>query len=812
MRGSVSEADLIKSYTAALKDISRGIMLADYRTRTVKTLYVSPDGGPLSQREGKTVSFEDFIEGAKRKVYKPDFDRLLSLFTSGRLKKRVYNLENIRAVSDKGKPVYIVAIIINVGDHGTLICTVDVSYRYFGYKASEPGGFIEMPERKGISLCLYNASAAEVINGFGFDMLPKDFLDKTLSGRYSDMMLVHPDDVALVRSFNRSIAGGAPVGVAAARIMMSEGQYHWCRLAVSRVGAGAELICVGVMFDIDNTRMGMTRGYHQFIDKTADIMTEGIICLTEAESGGFEISYISRSACRYFGVSAGDDEDYETVFERAKEAARAVLGRERLAELAGGDSAEFTAADGSHVSVTSRRSDSGGAPLYYLLVRGRTAVGDTFPEIDKSARMITERDSDTLILDYDLETDIMLLAYNEDGVWQRIRYDGFRLGVYENSLLSCESRERFISALDSTLSGSDIDDFRISVAFAGRAAQWYLIKMSGIHKDGAVRRVICRAVNIQRQTEADEIRLRREMALRRALIGDSQLTVGFDTVTGAKLELDDETIPSALGSPSTLSELGVALAKITVKEDIATIREIWRRVTDPGTVSGVERNIIRSRLLGMAGGSEPRPFRFTCVNTSDFISGHKLLFIFAAETDEMPAPQAEAETPPAEAPQEAHDQAEEDVRHDVEIRTFGHFEVLVDGRTVSFRHEKSKELLALLTDRRGAYVSSLEAISCLWENEPADKTVLSRLRKTAFRLKEILEENGIGDIIEVSQNHSRRLNVSRVKCDLYDFLSGDPKYRSLFAGMYMLDYSWAEVTTAGLLGMEGKLHSEGGDK
>ena len=81
-----------------------------------------------------------------------------------------------------------------------------------------------------------------------------------------------------------------------------------------------------------------------------------------------------------------------------------------------------------------------------------------------------------------------------------------------------------------------------------------------------------------------------------------------------------------------------------------------------------------------------------------------------------------------------------------------------------------------------------------------------------FRLKEILDENGIGDIIEVSQNHSRRLNVSRVKCDLYDFLSGDPKYRSLFAGMYMLDYSWAEVTTAGLLGMEGKPRSEGGDK
>ena len=35
------------------------------------------------------------------------------------------------------------------------------------------------------------------------------------------------------------------------------------------------------------------------------------------------------------------------------------------------------------------------------------------------------------------------------------------------------------------------------------------------------------------------------------------------------------------------------------------------------------------------------------------------------------------------------------------IRTFGYFDVFVDGVPILFRSEKAKELLALLVDRRG---------------------------------------------------------------------------------------------------------------
>ena len=35
------------------------------------------------------------------------------------------------------------------------------------------------------------------------------------------------------------------------------------------------------------------------------------------------------------------------------------------------------------------------------------------------------------------------------------------------------------------------------------------------------------------------------------------------------------------------------------------------------------------------------------------------------------------------------------------IRTFGYFDVFVEGKPIAFRNKKSKELLALLVDRRG---------------------------------------------------------------------------------------------------------------
>ena len=46
----------------------------------------------------------------------------------------------------------------------------------------------------------------------------------------------------------------------------------------------------------------------------------------------------------------------------------------------------------------------------------------------------------------------------------------------------------------------------------------------------------------------------------------------------------------------------------------------------------------------------------------------------------------------------------------------------------------------------------------------------------------------------------RRIVPERVRCDLYDYLSGREEFRPLFKGSYLTNYSWGETTLAELSG------------
>ena len=133
--------------------------------------------------------------------------------------------------------------------------------------------------------------------------------------------------------------------------------------------------------------------------------------------------------------------------------------------------------------------------------------------------------------------------------------------------------------------------------------------------------------------------------------------------------------------------------------------------------------------------------------------------------------------------------------HEVKIQTFGYFEVFVDGRPMLFKSKKAKELLAVLVDRRGGYISSGDIISCLWEDEPVNPTTNARCRKVAMLLKNTLAEYDIDYIIE-SADRQRRLVSDAVDCDLFHFLAGEESYVNGFDGTYMLNYSWAEWTAS----------------
>lgn len=144
---------------------------------------------------------------------------------------------------------------------------------------------------------------------------------------------------------------------------------------------------------------------------------------------------------------------------------------------------------------------------------------------------------------------------------------------------------------------------------------------------------------------------------------------------------------------------------------------------------------------------------------------------------------------------------------DVYIRMFGYFEVFVDGVPLEFHNQKPKELLALLADRRGGLLSSREAVSVLWEDEPSDKVTLARYRKVAMRLKNTLEQYGIEDIVRIV-GRKRCLDVTKVHCDYYDYLTRKPEFATLFKGAYLLDYSWGENTAAQLVELSGHLETQ----
>lgn len=143
----------------------------------------------------------------------------------------------------------------------------------------------------------------------------------------------------------------------------------------------------------------------------------------------------------------------------------------------------------------------------------------------------------------------------------------------------------------------------------------------------------------------------------------------------------------------------------------------------------------------------------------------------------------------------------------VSIRTFGYFDVFVGDKPIAFRNKKAKELLALLVDRKGGYVTSEEAIGFLWEDEPANTVTMARYRKVALRLKNTLEEYGITDVVE-SVDGKRRIVMEKVQCDLYSFLYGKEADSQLFKGSYLINYSWGETTLGELIRHQEHKHSD----
>lgn len=137
------------------------------------------------------------------------------------------------------------------------------------------------------------------------------------------------------------------------------------------------------------------------------------------------------------------------------------------------------------------------------------------------------------------------------------------------------------------------------------------------------------------------------------------------------------------------------------------------------------------------------------------------------------------------------------------IKCFGNFEVLSKGEPVRFRYSKAKELFAYLIDRRGSSATTGELLAALWEDKPDSLSLRTQVRNLLSDLSRVLREHGAKDIL-VKNRNSFAVRVDQVRCDYYELLANVPSAINAYAGEYMSQYSWAEMTLAHLENMDSR--------
>lgn len=130
----------------------------------------------------------------------------------------------------------------------------------------------------------------------------------------------------------------------------------------------------------------------------------------------------------------------------------------------------------------------------------------------------------------------------------------------------------------------------------------------------------------------------------------------------------------------------------------------------------------------------------------------------------------------------------------LKIKTFGNFEVTIDGKPLDFKYRKAKEAFAYLIDRNGATCSIGEMMAVLFEDDDGHETYFKSIRKD---LIDTLAREGCGDVLIV-QRGMLGIKKELVDCDYFDYLDGKTSLEKAYHGEYMSQYTWSEITHAEL--------------
>lgn len=125
------------------------------------------------------------------------------------------------------------------------------------------------------------------------------------------------------------------------------------------------------------------------------------------------------------------------------------------------------------------------------------------------------------------------------------------------------------------------------------------------------------------------------------------------------------------------------------------------------------------------------------------------------------------------------------------IRTFGDFDMFVDGKAVSFSRAKCKEMLAYLVAKKGGVANRKELAAALFEDEYDSKTQNYLVHIYTDLLKS-LKKVGMEKMLIKGYNQYA-VDTKQFSCDLLDYEAGKPEAINAYKGEFMAQYEWAEL-------------------
>lgn len=133
----------------------------------------------------------------------------------------------------------------------------------------------------------------------------------------------------------------------------------------------------------------------------------------------------------------------------------------------------------------------------------------------------------------------------------------------------------------------------------------------------------------------------------------------------------------------------------------------------------------------------------------------------------------------------------------ITIKTFGNFDVFVDGEVVKFPRAAAKEILAYLVDKRGKCCSVKEIAECFFSDKLYNAELKNYICVLFSSMMTTLKSLKAEIIIDQKFN-SYAIKTSAVSCDYYDFEKGCPAAINMYTGEYMSAYLWADKTNENL--------------